>query len=129
MKKIIIFFFAFSILFLNSCKNQKNVTFFIVNNSKFLNSVNIEAIIDTTQVLKQDFIYSGVTPDYKTFVEPYREGIYRLQVKADNIIKEDTFSLNNDIYIYISYDAIIKENGDTSRGLNIHKTYIKHKQY
>jgi hypothetical protein len=120
----------FVLLLLLSCKsNKKDVTLYVVNNSRFLKDVNIEVVLEGDSIVNQKFTYSGVTPDYTTFVKTYSKGIYAIKVHADNMTKTDTFNLNNDIYIYISHDAVIKENGDTSKGLVIHKTYTKHQHY
>lgn len=109
--------------------NKKEATFYIVNNSRITKDVKINIVIDTGLVVNQIFSYSGVTPDYATFIKNYEKGIYKVKVKAGTLIKEDTFNLNRDIYIYISYDAALKENGDTSKGLTIYKTYVNHTHY
>lgn len=115
---------------LNSCnRNRKDVTFFVVNSSRIVKDVNIEVSLDNNVIINENFIYSGVVPDYTTFIKTYKNGIYKIRVNAGGVIKVDTFDLTKDIYVYISYDAVLREKGDTVKGVGLYKTYIKHVQY
>lgn len=92
----------FVAVLLSSCKsNEKDVTLFIVNNSRFVKDVNIKVILEGESIVNEKFTYTGVTPNYTSFIKTYNEGIYSIQVNANGITKADTFNLNKDIYIYI----------------------------
>lgn len=110
-------------LLLCSEKKQKKVSLNVTNIREEQPIVDLRVIIDDSTFVNDNFKFSTVTPNYDVFEYSFMQGIHRLDVFRGQVqLFKDTFHLNDDRYIYLSYGA------DTSgkEKIFIKKTSVNH---
>lgn len=104
MRTILVFFIIWSFY---GCSGLRSLTLYVKNIKESEKSVNLKVYINDSLCVNDKFAYSAVTPNYDVYVYKFDKGIHALKVlKDDNQLLTDTFDLNNDMFVYISYEGL-----------------------
>jgi hypothetical protein len=95
-----------------SCSRVKNLTLYVTNIKEAEESVHLKIYVNDSLCVSDNFRYSRITPNYDAYEYRFNKGVHTLRVfKNDEQLLTDTFSLKNDMFIYVSYGEGIQGEG------------------